>query len=447
LSKVRLFCTAETRRAPRAQSFYVILSVLCASAVNKFQTSLSLLLAPCFLLALAACVPPGGSKPLLKIGLAAPFEGLYRSIGQEALYGVKLAIRERNALGGVGGGAYMVELVALNDEGESKEAAFQAREMAADPDVMGIIAGWSGDTAAAALPGYREAGLGVVVPWAVPQGLADREAGILLLAASREQMAEEAVRYAARTLRPARAVILCGAGGSPELLRQAAAGNGLRIVIVLSTSDPTWREQLDQQPQADLVLYDGAVADGAEALVALRQRGVTAPFVSGSELVGSVLLTQMAGEAAEGVFYASPAPAPADLGGVEGFVQGYRTLAGFEPGPRGVLAYDATNVLLDAVDAAIRGDGRPTRRGVIAGLGAVRRQGLTGPIAFDGAGRRENPPTWIYRIDGGRYPGLVEPLGGSNPAKASTPKRYLKGIGAKSVSEKITTKTLRHEET
>jgi branched-chain amino acid transport system substrate-binding protein len=356
------------------------------------------------LIALGACVPPGGSKPLLKVGLVAPFEGLYRSIGHEALYGVKLAVRERNALGGVGGGAYMVELVALDDGGEVGESAFQVRELAADPDVMGVVAGWSGDTAAAALPGYREAGLGVVVPWAVPESLADREAGIVLLAASRERMVEEAVRYAAETLRPERTVILCGAGGSPELLLQAADSSGLRIDMALPTGDPAG---------VDLILYDGPVAHGAETLVALRERGVSASFVSGSD-IGSILLTQMAGDAADGVFYATPAPAPADLGGAEEFMQGYRALAGFEPGPRAVLAYDATNVLLDAVDSAIRENGRPTRRGVVAGLGTVRRRGLGGSIVFDGSGRRENPPVWIYQIRGGRYPGAIVGLPGDS---------------------------------
>lgn len=353
-----------------------------------------------------ACVPPGGSKPLLKVGLVAPFEGMYRSTGQEALYGVKLAIRERNAAGGVGG-SYMVELVALDDGGEPGESAFQAREMVADPDVVGVVAGWSGETAAAALPGYRQAGLGVVVPWSVPEGLADREAGVLLLAAPRERVAGEVARYSAGALLFApRAVALYGAGGSPDLLRRAAEAGGLDLSATISTGEVGWSERLKEQ-RADLILYDGGVAEGAEALAALRGEGIAAQFVSGSDLVGSVLLTQMAGQAAEGVVYASPGPSPAEIGGAEGFVSGYRELAGFDPGPRAVLAYEAANVLLDAVDAAIRAESSPTRGGVLRRLGAVRRQGLTGPISFDGAGLRENPPVWIYRIEGGRYPGVV----------------------------------------
>ena len=63
-------------------------------------------------LLLAACSLSGSVKPTVKIGLAAPFEGLYRDLGYEALHAVRLAVRERNAEGGVGQ-CYLVELVAL----------------------------------------------------------------------------------------------------------------------------------------------------------------------------------------------------------------------------------------------------------------------------------------------------------------------------------------------
>jgi len=85
------------------------------------------------LLTVVRCTVPGSTKPILKVGLVAPFEGLYRPLGYKVLYAVKLAIRERNASGGVAG--YMVELVALNDDSEPTIAAQRAREMA----VMAVI--------------------------------------------------------------------------------------------------------------------------------------------------------------------------------------------------------------------------------------------------------------------------------------------------------------------
>jgi ABC-type branched-subunit amino acid transport system substrate-binding protein len=78
-------------------------------------------------------------------------------------------------------------------------------------------------------------------------------------------------------------------------------------------------------------------------------------------------------------------------------------------GPRAVLAYDATHVVLDAIDLAIREDGYPSREGVAAALPMVKRYGLTGDINFDASGLRADAPVWLYSIQGNRYPGQVLP--------------------------------------
>jgi len=92
-----------------------------------------------------ACAFPGSVKPTVKIGLSAPFEGLYRDLGYEVLHAVRLAVRERNAGVGVGQ-RYPVEVVALNDYNEADRAVEQARKMAVDPGVMGVLGGWSQET-------------------------------------------------------------------------------------------------------------------------------------------------------------------------------------------------------------------------------------------------------------------------------------------------------------
>lgn len=118
--------------------------------------------AVCCLL-LAACSFPGSVQPTVKIGLSAPFEGLYRDLGYEALHAVRLAVRERNESGGVGG-SYLIELVALNDFNQVEEAVVQARKMAVDDDVLGVLGGWSPQTARSVAPEYERLGLAFLVP-------------------------------------------------------------------------------------------------------------------------------------------------------------------------------------------------------------------------------------------------------------------------------------------
>lgn len=103
-------------------------------------------------LAISACNFPGSTQPVIKIGLVAPFDGRYRSIGYEAIYAARLAIREINAQGGING--YRLELVALDDRGEPDQAIEAARKLTVDRQVVAVIGHYRPDSTDAALETY-----------------------------------------------------------------------------------------------------------------------------------------------------------------------------------------------------------------------------------------------------------------------------------------------------
>jgi branched-chain amino acid transport system substrate-binding protein len=343
----------------------------------------------------------------VKIGLAAPFEGLDRSLGYEALAGVKLALDERNRAGGVGG--YMVELVALNDFGEPEEARLQAREFAADPAVVGVVTGGSDVTAAASLPVYRERRLAVVVPWSVRPELADAGSGIVLAAADC-QRAASVLADAVTEGGPERLVVV--ADGSGACSYPEAFTNRTGHAEMIPPPRPVTPEALNEwatylvlsrvRPPDTVVLATGGSLAG-ELLLALSDLGWQGAAF-GSASAGSVHLVQVAGESAAGFTFASPAPAGRDAAGGPGQPS---TEASAALGPRAVLAYDAAQVLLDAIQLSIEQDGAPSRSGVSAALPRVRRDGWSGSIAFDAHGHRVDAPVWLYNIANNRYPGEV----------------------------------------
>ena len=121
--------------------------------------------------------------------------------------------------------------------------------------------------------------------------------------------------------------------------------------------------------------------------------------VAGPE-AGRAVVTQRAAGMAEGLIWVSSL-SPADPTALpEEFVGGYRELAGGPPGPFAVLAYDATNMLLDAIELEVTKEGRPTRLGVMAALQAVRTQGLSGELRFDAGGSWLGAPVHSYRVAG-----------------------------------------------
>jgi ABC-type branched-subunit amino acid transport system substrate-binding protein len=142
------------------------------SILPQAGAKLHLLVVVPALLLLTTCTLPGSTKPTVKLGLSAPFEGVERDLGYDVLHAVRLAVRQRNEAGGIAD-RYLVELVALNDFGEAEEAVIQARKMAVDPDVLGVLGGWSSESERAALPEYQRLGLAFLYP-----GVATSQAAI-----------------------------------------------------------------------------------------------------------------------------------------------------------------------------------------------------------------------------------------------------------------------------
>jgi branched-chain amino acid transport system substrate-binding protein len=355
------------------------------------------------LLTVVRCTVPGSTKPILKVGLVAPFEGLYRPLGYEVLYAVKLAIRERNASGGVAG--YMVELVALNDDSEPTIAAQRAREMAVDPDVLGVIGHFSNLTTLAALEEYRRAGLALVTSAAANAVTDGGYPNVYRLCARNDRLGQEAARYAVTELGAERLVILRGQDDLAEAFALTAANLGATVVSDVRADQMDWSVQIAAQ-DPDLVFFTGDAVEGADVIIQARQRDVDVPFMGGSDW-GSPKLTQVGGMAVEGALYVTSAPALEEIGGIGEFVAGYEALAGQPPGPQAVLAYDATGALLEAIARAIVAEGKPSRVAVTAQLAEIYFEGLTGPIAFDARGDRLSPLIYIYRVEAGNPSRLV----------------------------------------
>jgi ABC-type branched-subunit amino acid transport system substrate-binding protein len=98
--------------------------------------------------------------PVVKIGLVAPFEGRQRAVGYDAIYSARLAVRQINAAGGVGG--HRVALVALDDRGYPALAADAAASLGIDPGVVAVVGHYLPETTAAAAPLYAEDGLALL---------------------------------------------------------------------------------------------------------------------------------------------------------------------------------------------------------------------------------------------------------------------------------------------
>lgn len=122
----------------------------------------AVLITLCLLVSAYGCA---SVDPVVKIGLVGPFEGEHRAIGYDVIYSARLAVREINQAGGIGG--YRVALVALDDAGDPELARQTAVSLALDPHVVAVIGHWLPETTAAAAPVYAQVNI-PFIPMGVP---------------------------------------------------------------------------------------------------------------------------------------------------------------------------------------------------------------------------------------------------------------------------------------
>ena len=280
-----------------------------------------------------------GTRPTVVVGLVAPFEGLLRWEGYRLLYAVKLALKEANARGGVGGCS--VVLVALDDGDDPARAAHVARQMAADPAVVAVIGHFSAETTEAAFPVYAEFGIPVVAPVA-PAADAPAQEGVFFLAPGPVEEGGDLW------------------GGPPVRLDPALGEVGVWSALAEWGGERPalyWLGPEVCHPTMARLLAGFPTAVGCGALAAVDE-----------------------------------AQWPA-------FAEAYRAFSGALPTVRAGLAYDATWAVLHAL-ARSTGEEDPValRAAVARALGEVRFPGVTGEVRFDARGRRLGPGGGAWQL-------------------------------------------------
>lgn len=308
------------------------------------------------------------TQPTVKIGLLAPFEGVHRPLGYDVLAGVKLAVQERNAAGGVGG--FGIELVALNDDGQAAQADRQAAALAADPAVVGVVGPWQTHTARTAAPAYARAGLPAVVPAALPDDVLRASPGVYRLYAGDETLA---ATLASVMPHDTDWTLVGDAGGWPDALsrQRPRTENGGALLVFAGDGEAVARALLEGQCQAP-------------ATTCLAGPAAHEPVVPART-----------GAAIDDVTWVSSLPTVECTAEWADFCARYTALAGRAPGPHAVLAYEATHVLLDAMAQAASG-GTPQRARVATALAGVERQAWGPVITFDTTRSWEKAPTFLH---------------------------------------------------
>ena len=330
---------------------------------------------------LLGCEPP---EPI-RIGFVGGTSGRVADLGIAGRDAVLLAVELRNQSGGVAG--RKVKLL-IKDDQQNPEVARRAVRDLIEQGVVAIVGPMTSAMAIAVVPIANEAKVLLMSPTATTDDLTGLDDYFFRLNTSARDNASRIARYHVgqnATRRLAATYDLRNKSYTENWLDSFRAtyvqgGGEVVKVIGFESGGETTFLQLAQDLLAapvDGVLIVANSVDTALLCQQIRKLGSRVPIIS-SEWAATERLVELGGKAVEGVIMAQNFDRNSTAPRYRAFYQAYRDRFHREPGFGGVIAFDAANVVLDAL--AQRREGRSVKETVLA---ARRFEGVEEPMLFN----------------------------------------------------------------
>ncbi len=350
----------------------------------------------------AGCSKKGGKEAeVIKIGAAGQLTGPEAVFGADMLNGVKLAVEEWNTKGGVLG--KKIELLPGDDQAEPRQAVAVANKFVAE-GVVGVIGHFNSSCSIPASEVYHRAGIPEISHASTNPQLTDQGfANVFRVCGRDDQQGKAAADFAVQKLHVKRVAIIhdkttYGQGFAEEFKK--AIGPAAQVVafegITKGEKDYTPVVTKIKAVNPDIIFFGGIYTEGGLLVKQYKAVGGTAPFIGGDGIMSEEYI-KIGGSAAEGN-YATFGPDTKEVPSAKGFNENYRKKFG-EPGVYSVYAYDAANILLQAIQKAGTTDGAK----VVPAIRAIDYNGALGHIQFDAKGDVKESPYVIWKVTGGKW--------------------------------------------
>jgi branched-chain amino acid transport system substrate-binding protein len=349
---------------------------------------------------LAGC--GGGGKTIL-IGHFGSMTGSEATFGQSTDNGIRLAVKEINAAGGVKG--QQIELKTYDDQGKTQEAGTAVTRLITSDHVTAVL----GEVASSlSLSGGRVAqqfGVPMISPSSTnPQVTQIGDMVFRVCFLDPFQGWVEA-KFARETLKAGKAAILYDQAqayskGLAEYFKQAFEQMGGTITTqqAYTGGDQDFSAQLTtiRETKPDLILVPGYYTDAGNVSIQVRKLGITVPLLGGDGW-DSTQLAAIGKEAIEGSYYSNHYSFQENRPEVKNFVDKYKAEYGVVPDGLAALGYDAARLLFDAMGRSASLDGKTLAASIAATKGF---RGVTGIISMD-ANRDAKKSAVVVQMKGG----------------------------------------------
>lgn len=327
----------------------------------------------------------GSSAEPIKIGHYASMTGKEATFGQSTDNGIKLAIKELNAAGGLNGRPF--ELITYDDKGESKEAGVAVTRLVANDKVTAVLGEVASSLSLAGGAVCESYGVPMITPSSTNPRVTLGKKMVFRVCFTDDVQGAALAKFVKDELKLTKAAILFDqtqaySKGLRDDFTKAFKKLGGTVVTdqAYNGGDQDFSAQLSNIKGAspEIIFVPGYYTDGGNIAIQARKLGITVPLVGGdgwdsAELVG------IGGTAIEGAYYSNHS-AP-DQPNMKDFVEKYKAeYGGKVPDALTGLGYDAMMVLFDSMKRAKSLSGKDLAQAIGETKGF---KGVTGAITID----------------------------------------------------------------
>ena len=362
--------------------------------------------------ATATTASGGGSATHVKIGFFGALTGPNAQLGINEYNGEELAVNQFNKKGGT-----QVDLVKYDSQGDPAQAPQLAQKVITDKTVAVVGPAFSGESKAAD-PIFEQAGIVNITASATNPALADNGWKYFHRAVGNDNsQGPAAAEYIVKKLKAKTVAVVDDneeySLGIADIVRSTLKADGVNVAVSdhidKNAQDYSATVNKIKPANVDAIFYGGYYSEGGRFLKQLRDAGITAPWVSDDGAEDPKLIDSAGASAAEGALMTCPCGDITTNPAAAAFVSDYTALAGSPPGTYSAEAFDATNVILQAIAA-----GKTTSKDINDYLATVSYTGLTKTLKFDAKGEVAANTIYVYEVKGGKvvFDGSVNQLVG-----------------------------------
>ncbi len=324
---------------------------------------------------------------VIKIGHYGSLTGAEATFGQSTSNGIKLALKEFNAAGGLNG--KKVELKEYDTRGDAGEAKLAVERLVKSDKVVCVLGEVASKLSLAGGPVCQEAGVPMISPSSTNPRVTEIGDYVFRVCFIDPFQGYAGAKFARENLKAKTAALLVDqaqayAVGLSEQFEENFKKQGgtiaTRQTYTGGANDFTAQLTSIRSAKVDVIYIPGYYTDVGNIALQARKLGITQPLLGGDGW-DSAELAKIAKDAIEGCYYTNHyAPDQPDAR-VQAFIKSYKAdFGGNTPDGLAALGYDAAKILFDSMKRASSTDGKKLRDAIAA---TKNYPGVTGDITIN----------------------------------------------------------------